>query len=492
MASRPLGITLLVFGVGVTLVGGVILAAPGVVSSVLSPTTATPTDPGLRPELPVELAAAVAPRSARSALDIPPLLREHLRPVSLAPEVSATGPVAVTTKAERGYAGDAAAREALLEAEKLRKQLAWEGATAAAQRVETLDAHPALKLRARTVVESTTALAALFKALDDRDELSRNYDTHPSLVRIEGSREAMIALPIRSLADKDPVIIERDPLTYITQARSLGKVPFLVRGRRDFFATGLTDLGTVTLVDQKAVQNEKRAEFIERLSRLTGSSAALDPVAWFEAGKFAYRNRLDDLVVPQLDRALQLDPQLVRTVREDRAGALFAHLMAHMKTGNKVQAAAYLATIERRYKDTEQGRQARLYFDGKQAELLKAAQDSAAQAATAAVVASTPEVASAGSSAAPEVALPAGTTPEARADQMFEQGREVYARAIDMGNSRERDTLYGEADRILTQAVDLYSALVKKEKDPRKRDVLEMKLLEANKLRFGTKKQRRF
>ena len=487
MASRSLGITLLVLGTGGTLVGGLVFGAPGLVRDLVAPPPIAVSEAGPRPELPEDLAAVTAPQEARQALLTPLVLQDPPRAITLAPAVSAKT-AAPVIKAERGYAADAAAREAVTEAERRYRAMDWIGAVNTAKPILALDANPALKARARELIEQSALLADLFKTLDDREELTRSYDTHPSLVRIDGGREVMYALPIRSLADKEPLIIEKDPLGYIAQARTTGKVPLLVRGRKEFFPTGLTDIGTVRLVDQAVTLAEKRKEFLERMARLTGSSTALDALVWYEAGRFAYRNRLDDLVVPQLEQAIRLDPKLVTSVREDRAAGLFAHLMAQMKAGNKVQASSYMAMIDRRYKDTEQGRQARLFFDGKQEELLVAVK------ASEAVVPPSQEIVPPPVTPPPTAVPPASTTltPEAQADQVLAQGREVYARAIDAGNTKERDVLYGDADRILSQAVQMYSVLVSKEKVPRQREALEMKLLEANKLRFGCKKQRRF
>lgn len=486
--ARTLGFTLLILGLGGTALGGAMLGAPAQVRDALMPPIPAPTDRGPRPELPAELAAATAPQEARDALRIPPPVAYPPRPVTVAREVTEVRPTVV--RQERTYAADAAARAALVEAERAYRAMDWAATRLAASKVQNLDANPAFKTRAREVLDGSKALEALFAALNDRDELARGYDTHPSLVRVEGGREPLIALPIRSLTDKEPVIIDRDPLGYIQQVRTTGKVPMLVRGRKDFFTAGVGDITKVTLVDQRPIAEEKRREFQERLSRLSGSAASLDPVAWYEAGRFAYRNRLDDLVVPQLDQALRLDPALVRTVREDRAAGLFAHLMAAMKVANKPQAAAYMTAIDRRYKDTDQAKLARLYYDGKQAEFLRAAQ----QAAIA-----PPPVAAAPAPVAAEVLveempvdIAEGSTPEAQADAVFAQGRDLYARAIDLGNTKERDQLYAEADRVLTQAVSRYQVLVDQAKDPQVRESLEIKLVEANKLRFGSKKQRRF
>ena len=49
-------------------------------------------------------------------------------------------------------------------------------------------------------------------------------------------------------------------------------------------------------------------------------------MAWYEAAKFAYRNRIDDQVVEMLDRAL-VTPDLGQTIREDAAQEWFTKMV---------------------------------------------------------------------------------------------------------------------------------------------------------------------
>jgi hypothetical protein len=514
MASRPLAITLLVLGAGITIAGAIPLMAPQALRDGFAPAGPAPTDPGPRPELPAGAEASVGPHSARLALATMPRLRDPPRPVTLAKEAVAVAVAA--PKAAPLYAGDAKAMELLAEAEKKYRAYAWDAAVTAARGVESLDARPGLKARGREIAAGAPVIASLFKHLDERDELTRSYETHPSLVRIETGREFMYALPIRSLGDRDPVVIEQDPLGYIAQARTQGKVPFLIRGRKDFIATTLQDFGKVSLVDQRAAIDERRKEFSLRVARLEASSSVGDALAWYEAGKFAYRNRLDEHVVEMLDRAVRLDPRLLSAVREDKAASLFANMMAQLSSGNRVQAESYMAAIERKYKDTEQGKQARLFFDGRQAELIKATEAAAAKAAEAerqrqaALAARLAEARKAGDSAgvrkaeaelAAAAAAATEETPgaplsdEDKVDQTFAKGREIYARAIELGNTNERDEFYTQADKYLSQAVRDYSGMVeqaRKGKDLKRVEVLQGKLQQANQLLFGARKYRRF
>jgi hypothetical protein len=251
---------------------------------------------------------------------------------------------------------------------------------------------------------------------------------------------------------------------------------------------------------------EKQAEFETRLNRLRNSTLANDPLAWYDAGKFAYRNRLDGYVTEMLNQAVVLDQNLVSKVREDKAAGYYANVVSHLKNGNRKQADAFMAIIERKYKDTDQGKQARLYYDGKNDELIKAAkaeQDKRKQEELQRREAMKQRATDLGDEKAlaamkqapteePEdtaIAALAATGDEGKADALFAKGRDSYNKALDAGNTPERDVLYEKAYQDLNAACAIYSKLV--EKTPGN-STLEVKLLECNKLRYGAVKQRRF
>jgi hypothetical protein len=77
---------------------------------------------------------------------------------------------------------------------------------------------------------------------------------------------------------------------------------------------------------------------------------------------------------------------------------------------------------------------------------------------------------------------------EAKADDLFAQGKEAYQKALDAGNTGNRDQLYHEAQKYLTEAQNIYNALL--EKSPN--TALEDKAFMCNKLRYGSIKQQRF
>jgi hypothetical protein len=285
-------------------------------------------------------------------------------------------------------------------------------------------------------------------------------------------------------------------------------VAFLIKGKKDYIPSSLPAdvIGEVVAPDLVAIIKEKRSEFETRLNRLRNSTLANDPLAWYDAGKFAYRNRIDEFVSEMLNQAVVLDPELVSRVREDKAAGLYANLVSHSKNGNKKQADAFMSIIARKYSDTEQGKQARLYYDGKTAEVLQAAraeqqrrrdeevQRREAQLARAKKLDDKEAIAKIEKMTTPEeedkaMIATAASGDEGKADALFAKGRDLYNKALEAGNTPLRDELYEKAYRELHEARAIYSVLC--EKNPNN-ESLGVKMLECNKLHYGAIKQRRF
>ena len=494
---RPFGVGYLLFAGVVGTVIGVAVYAPQVPRGWFG-SPAKPGDEGAEPVLPGAMQTSLEARDHEAALATSVKLAVPTKPVAAAP-VSA--PVVVNPPAAAVVDGKVATL--LSEAEKAYHNYKFDLAISSARRAKELTGTPAQAQRVKDIITIAPLMQQLFAKLSERDELARGYDTHPSLVVLSGTREPTYAVPITG-SDKDSPPVENDPLGYIAAQRKLGPVNFLVKGNKGYIASELSDqnLGVVKLVDQVTTRNSKAQQLDAFRKTLVGVEVH-DPMAWYDIGRFAFQHRLDDQVVDALHQALLLDAKLVTTVREDRAGALYANLISHLKSGNKMQAASYMSIIERRYKDTEQGRQARLYYEGKTAELLAAAKETQRQAEAEEARRLAEIKARAASVGAPLVAHepviedPAslstitGTPDEAKALALYEQGAKFCSDAIDKGNSSERDRLYGEAIKVLAQAVPLLSKLAEVEKDPAKRQSLEAKVVEANQMKFGATKMRR-
>lgn len=404
------------------------------------------------------------------------------------------------------FADEAKALTILEAAQKSYTEMKWEKASSEARRVTTMAVSPATRIKAQDIITGAAAIEKLFAELNDKDELVRYYDTHPSLVLLKGGNGVSQAVPIMSIDDPTPV--ESRPLEFIAAQRKTGKVAFLIKGKKDYIPSSLPAdiVGEVSLADGAAIMKEKQSEFETRLNRLRNSTLANDPLAWYDAGKFAYRNRLDANVTEMLNQAVVLDQNLVSKVREDKAAGYYANVVSHLKNGNRKQADAFMAIITRRFADTDQGKQARLYYDGKNDDLIKAAKaeqekrkeeerqrkEALKQRATdlgdeKALAAMKQEPKQEPEDAALAATVASGD--EGKADTLFAKGRDLYNKALEAGNTPERDVLYEKAYQELHAAQAIYAKLV--EKNPGN-NTLEFKLIECNKLHYGTVKQRRF
>ena len=85
-------------------------------------------------------------------------------------------------------------------------------------------------------------------------------------------------------------------------------------------------------------------------------------------------------------------------------------------------------------------------------------------------------------------AVKRGTT-EGDADAAYASGKEIAGRAVDAGNTTARDELYEKAYQDLTQAMQIYTALVEAKPED---EALSGKLHDCMQLRYGTVKMRRF
>ena len=478
-------------------IAAVVFLAPGVLGGLVG-TVAKPADLGPAPAAPGGVNADLAARDHEAEM--------ASAPVIVAKPTEITKPVVPTTKpvAEVGYPDEAKAAAILKTAETAFTALEWAKAASLAKPVLDLKATPAQLARGRDVVRLSPVLADLFKQLDERDELNRNFDTNPSVISIEINGKATRAVPVTDLASKVPMVVEAQPVTFAETQKKAGVMTLLVEGKNAWTPTELrTDkvmIGAITKVDIAKTLAERNTEFTSNLKRLTAGDGGTDATTWYAAGRFAYRNRLDQHVALLLAKAVDRDPKLATSIREDKAATLFASVVAHMKDGNQKQADAYMAIITKRYKETEQGKQARLFYDGKNTELLaasKAADERVRRDEEAARAARIKRAEEAGDQAAAtaikqeevveedtEGPVAAVSGDEGKADELTAQASKKAAKAMDLGNTNERDVIYSEGKKLADQAVKLYVALVNKEKDAKRKEDLEAKTLAANKIKF--------
>lgn len=413
------------------------------------------------------------------------------KPVDAAP---AAAPIAATANDEPRAA------ELLATAEKQYAAMDWEKAESTAAKVAALDCKPATKGRGAEIAAGAPALKKLFKDLDDRDELNRNWDSHPSLVKLIQNGHESLAVPLVSMDDPPTAVVDGAEAWLAKMKQQGKKAAFMLKGAKQYSKAEL-DLAAIEFqpVDLAELKTKLSAQLDGRIAQLKADrDLARDPGAWYEAGKFAYRNRLDDRVTELLDHARQLDPFLFRTVREGNAALLFGAMVTHMKNGNKQQAAAFMASIEKRYKDTDQGRQARLYYDGKTAELIAATRDAERKAREEAEARKQARLAAAKAKqdvaavkqiqqeeqddAAAAAAADANAPPEiAKARELKDKGRALLSEATNMPPTNERNAKYHEAAKLLAQAKAAYAGYCQKNQ---KDDAAQVELVECQKMWF--------
>jgi hypothetical protein len=313
-------------------------------------------------------------------------------------------------------------------------------------------------------------------------------------------------VPIRSLQDKTPIVIA-DAAAYVQAQLDAGGTVALMTTSRIPTEYDRTKVIRVDPVDTRKVIAERRSEFNRRFQRLKDSEAWSDPLALFEAARFAYANRNDEPVTDILDRALLLNPELAAAVKEDEAQPYFENMVSHLNKGNKGSAAGHLGTLKRNFEDTVIYQQARAYYDGNAKAALAAAEEAkrrieearqrefeerrklAHEAKDQETVAKLEQEEEALKEQAQEPDLSKIDGDRAKAEALYQQGEKLYAEAIDAGNTSKRDDLYGEAEGWLRKAQAIYSKLVNK--SPNDAD-LNSALVRCNQLVYGCRKQRRF
>jgi hypothetical protein len=368
---------------------------------------------------------------------------------------------------------DAKAVGLLAEAEQRYAAMDWDHAAGLAGRIAGLPSRSAIAQRADGIARGALALKRLFRELDHRDELQRNWDTHPSLLALDDDGRTDLLVPLVSFEDPLVAVLD-DPLGWSEGVRTTGNPGcFLVKTGSSFNKMHIAPKpGRLIRVDQQALAVQLGHQLDRTLARIGGDAAMRnDPNAWYEAGKFAYRNRLDGRVTALLDRAFRLDSDLATTIREGNAGALFGAMVGHIKNGSKQQAAAVMKLIDQRYADTREGRLARLYYDGRTAELLIAAREPAK-----AIDVDAPPAAA---EAPPDLA---------RARQLCAAGSKPYYQAAGMPATDERNNLYHQASTLLRQAKAAYAQWCKAhpEDDAAEAEALEASQLEAAARKYAT------
>lgn len=494
----------LVFALLILSVFLVAVLKPDLTRSLLGGDPPKPDSPGDSPAVAGNVSgSALGEREAAAALaDLGTINLAKPPPVAAKPTVA--GPVAGPVA---GATDEAKAAALLADAEAAYKAMDWDKAESLARGIAKLSAKTTTRDRASDIERGAPALKRVFKDLDERDELSRNYETHPSLIRLVRGGSETLAVPITQMEPPYNPVVD-SPIAWVQTQRKAGKVMLLVKGSKQFTPAEMVvddyDIQPADLTAARAVAQQTLSSRAARVE--ADKSVRRDAFVWYELGKFAYRNRLDDQVVRYLDRAIDLDPDLARNVREANAGMLFGSLVMHSRNGNKQQAAAFMASIERRFKDTEQAKQARLFYEGKQAEMVAAAKEAErrqreeAAARLAAKVAAAKKQGDEEKAKAIVVAAKEEEEPEepvsdngpvdasvASARGLRDKGREILGQATNMPATDERNHKYAEAAKLLAQAKALYAKYLEKNKAD---SSAEAEMIETQKMWFTANKMK--
>jgi len=381
-----------------------------------------------------------------------------------------------------------------------REGLGPEEARSLARQVDAMDVSPKLAVRAEDLQRGADALEEVFSKLGTKDELVRAFETHPLLVTITNRGRDENVLPIVDTRSKQPPETN-DPAGWVeSQLQASGEVTVMTTSRIAY-PVKAGDISDVRPADVEAVIAEKREEFQRRLRRLESGELAKDPLAWYEAAKFAYRNRLDEQVTSMLDRALELDPFLGESIKEDKAQSIFLKMVQQLENENRPAASGWKVQLDKYYTDTSVYSQAVAYYEGNMEALRLAQAQAAKQRREARRRAREERLARARAledeqqvkeieEEEEEVADlydPQPDTPvaasgdRAEADAYYNKGLEILSKAQNMGVTEERDQLYAKAEKELTKARDLYQQLG-----------LIAEMSKANQYRYACIKSRRF
>ncbi len=432
-------------------------------------------------------------------------------------------PTPTVTQAAKTFKDEAKGTEFLAQAEKALAAMQWDAAASQARRLENLDVPPRLKSRAYDITERAPQIADLFKRLGDRDELTRGWDTHPGLVALsglsgEGSRSLAVPLADGSTTEG----VADDPLGFIASRRRIGEVSFLLQAKNQFIPGTLPDdkIGTVEKVDVRKIIAERTQELAGMADRIRNSDRAADSLAWYDAGKYAFRNRIDGRVGELLERTVALDPKIAGKIREIRAETIIAIVKIHRNTGNKTAEAGWTVSLKKHFSDTEAFKEYDAWVKGEkdrqiqlakeqddkrrreEAEridyLRKEAERKARQGDEEAAAAARTAVTIAVKEATPDPAVPeAVTTPatgpvlaaltedEKTADALKAAAETELGKLVDMPPTAERSRRYHALIPNVTKAKGIYDRLIRAHKAS---PDAEMKLIETSKLLFMIKK----
>ncbi|MHC5068386.1 MAG: hypothetical protein ACYTF0_07325, partial [Planctomycetota bacterium] len=289
--------------------GGLIFA-PDLLRSALGEAPATP-EPGPQPTVTHDAAGVEGGAAADHEVAMPErevdLVQVEAAPT--VPEIDDTpAKAAVSYDDERGSKLLSSARDTY-------RGLDWDGTRRLTLRARDLKLSPEMRAEFQQLAANVDSVEEVFEKLDTKDELVRGLDSHPLLVSVSYRGRTEQVVPITDMRSKDIPTTDDGPKWLERQLKARRKAAVLTADKGIAFELKATEVTDISAVDVAAITSTKRDEFEQRLTRLTNSGMAKDALAWYEAAKFAFRNRLDDVVTDLLDQALSRDPFLATSIR---------------------------------------------------------------------------------------------------------------------------------------------------------------------------------
>lgn len=245
-------------------------------------------------------------------------------------------------------------------AEKSLQQMQWDDALSTSQRLSALNPPSEIAQRANRITENAPKLKNLFVQLNQRDELCRNLETHPSLVRMTVKGHTELCVPLESLSNRK-AYEGSDPVRFVKN----GGNKIAVLAPKSWIGTtyDLKDIEKVERADVASVKAQAAKALESRETRITEANLEKDAVSWYEAARFAFQNRLpDDRVVALLEKAVAIAPDLAATLREDKAQSDLSGMLRAAEDRNEAQVSRWITLIRQNYPETNARKDAEVVF----------------------------------------------------------------------------------------------------------------------------------
>ena len=215
----------------------------------------------------------------------------------------------------------------------------WSQAQQFARQITQLsDVDPQIIRRSQLMIDMIPRLIEMFDRLDERNELQRNFSSHPLQVTVRYRGREMNVIPVTDLRSKSHPDTDNPAKWVESEVQNRGKVTVLMASNGTGTTLEQNFLTDIQPVDLNLQQQQLESDFAARLQRLKSGDLAQDPLSWYAAARHAYQNRLDQHVTSLLERAIYLNPRLTQAIRNDKAQDIYAKLVDQLQKNNRAAA----------------------------------------------------------------------------------------------------------------------------------------------------------